>query len=379
MKIAILQRVIPGYRRSLFKSLSNNENHTVKIFIGEDVPNSKVKNNPDLNGINFKKCKTLFFKINKRTLVYHFDLIKNLIEYKPDVIICEGESHFIGYLQAFYYKMFYNKHVKLIHWCFISLPGEDVNNKNIRSYIKSYFRKRFDGFLVYSNYSKNCLLNYGIKESKVHVSVNVGDVVNHMLKSDLITEPKNIIKQKLFSNTNYNVLYLGTLDANKKPDLILEVALLAKNDKINFIILGEGPLQEDLIKTSKVHYLNNVKIPGKITTDLPLYCYASDILIVPGRGGIVISEAMSYKLPVIVHQCDGTEYDLVIDGVTGFILNNSSPNEFYKKIKYLADNPSISNNMGIMGRNTIEKNYNTENMVKAIINACLSFNNQNLN
>ena len=38
---------------------------------------------------------------------------------------------------------------------------------------------------------------------------------------------------------------------------------------------------------------------------------SADVVVVPGRGGIVISEAMVHGVPVIVHQADGTEYELV--------------------------------------------------------------------
>jgi uncharacterized protein YnzC (UPF0291/DUF896 family) len=64
LKIAITQRVIPGYRRALFKKLSETENIDFKIFIGDDVPNTKVKSSKDLSGINFTKIKTKFIKNN---------------------------------------------------------------------------------------------------------------------------------------------------------------------------------------------------------------------------------------------------------------------------------------------------------------------------
>ncbi len=242
MKIAILQRVIPGYRRALFKELSSNEFNEIKLFIGDDIPNSKVKNSKDLSGINFVKSKTSFINLKKRVLVWHTDLITNLVFFKPDVIICEGESHFLGYLQAIIYKLIYNRKVKLIHWCFISLPGENIYNNNIRHFIKAFFRNFFNGFLVYSTFSKNCLIKLGQPPEKIFVSTNVGDVVTHINKCDAIFESKEDIRNTLkIPKNHFTVLYLGTLDANKRPDIIPDIAELAKFDNINFLILGDGP------------------------------------------------------------------------------------------------------------------------------------------
>ena len=54
-----------------------------------------------------------------------------------------------------------------------------------------------------------------------------------------------------------------------------------------------------------------------------VYCKA-DIVYVPGRGGMIISEAMAFACPVILHEADGTEYDLVINGKTGFRIKKDA-------------------------------------------------------
>ena len=46
-------------------------------------------------------------------------------------------------------------------------------------------------------------------------------------------------------------------------------------------------------------------------------------MIVPGRGGMNISESLAFGLPVIVHQADGIEYDLIKNGRNGFIIEDN--------------------------------------------------------
>ena len=55
MRIAVLQRVIPSYRIELFSELTHQTDIDVKLFIGEGVPKTKVKNSPDLNSIDYIK------------------------------------------------------------------------------------------------------------------------------------------------------------------------------------------------------------------------------------------------------------------------------------------------------------------------------------
>ena len=93
---------------------------------------------------------------------------------------------------------------------------------------------------------------------------------------------------------------------------------------------------------------------------------AADVFVLPGRGGMVISEAMAHGLPVIVHQADGTEIDLVQDGVTGYRLESASPEAICAALKKLSESPSEAASMGIAGQLAVEQNYTLDNMAQRI-------------
>lgn len=368
MRVAILQRVCPSYRVPLFENLSQNSNITFKLFIGRDLPHSKVKNSNDLSKIKHNKLKSIFFKIRGHYFPIHLNLIKNLFIFKPDIIICEGESNFINYLQAFIYKFLFKPKIKLVHWCFISLPGESIENKRFIYFLKSITRKYFDAFLVYSNFSRNKLLELNKKTiDKIYVATNVGNT-NHFLKlSESIKEHKSILRKKLNIRDSFTVLYLGTLDRNKRPDILINLASIGELEAINFLFLGNGELYNELLflKTSK--NLENVYLPGKVHDNLGQYIKASDVLLVPGRGGIVISEAMAFSLPVVVNKCDGTEYDLIQNNINGLILESDQLENFKNAILYLQTNPSLCTRMGEISKNIIVNKYNTNYMANSII------------
>jgi glycosyltransferase involved in cell wall biosynthesis len=369
LKLVILQRVCPTYRTALFKNLCTEPSCHVTLVIGEDVPNSKVRSTNNLNGINIRKLKTRFLKVGHRTLTWHIGLINELRMLKPDVILCEGESHFIGYLQAIFYKLLYRKETALIHWCFISLPGEPLIKPGLGTGLKRFFRKYFDAFLLYSSYSKERLIELGVKPEKAFIATNVGDVKKFITNSDSLHETPQEARRKLGLPERFTVLYTGTLDMNKRPDMMLDLSKTLDKEKFTFVLLGSGVMLEPLKKRVRDERLQNVFLPGRVEEDLFLYYRASNTLLIPGRGGIVISEAMSFGLPVIVHQADGTEYDLAKNNETGIHLQNGNLEDFKQALLRLQGNPELYQAMRKKSRQLVEACYTTDNMVKQIFEA----------
>lgn len=372
MKVAILQRVCTSYRVPLFQELSTDKDIDFRLFIGRDVPKSKVKNAPDLKGINIIKLKSVFIKLRGHFFPIHTNLIKKLYEFNPDVIICEGESNIFGYFQAILYKFLFNREVKLVHWCFIALPGEDLSKKLIIGHLKAFFRKFFNAFLVYSSYSKMRLIQLGdVSEEKIFVATNVGNVEKMVKAYEKIDTSKSISRERLNLTDNFTVLYLGTLDENKKPNLILEIAKIDAMSEFNFVIAGEGILYDQLKSDIISNQLKNVHLVGKITNDLYQYLNTADLLIIPGRGGIVISEALAFGFPVLVHQADGTEYDLIINGETGLILNRGDIEDFKNGILYFSNlTLEQKDSMSDTCRKLVTDKFNSVNMINQIKVMC---------
>lgn len=370
IKLAILQRVCTGYRIPLFTQLSANQDIDLTLFIGEDIPNSKVRSGAELSDVKARKMKTRFIRLGSRILPWHVGLVSELRKLKPDVILCEGESHFIGYLQAMLYKCMFGRRVALMHWCFISLPGwVIIGGSGHRAKIKQFFRRFFSAFVVYSSYSAECLMKLGQPEEKIFTATNVGNTQQFIKQADLLKESVADAREKLAIPDRFTILYVGTLDSNKRPDVMLDLARVCDSDMFNFVLLGSGDLLEEFRERVIQERLSNVFLPGRVSDELPRYFRAANVFLLPGRGGIAMSEAMAHGLPVIVHQGDGTEYDLVRDEVTGSHLTVGDLNDFKNAIERLQSNPELCRNMGSSGRKLIETCLNTENMVEQIVRA----------
>ncbi len=368
-KCLVLQRVIPAYRVAVFRKLTSRIDLDVSIVIGDDLKESKAKNAVDLSGIKITRLPARAFTFFGRVFTIHKGLIWHLIKSKPDVILCEAESHFVAYWIAIFFKLFFSRNTKLILWCFYALPGITTERTPIHSGIKVIGRSFFDGFISYTTYGKNSLISKGINNQDICVAVNVCDTA-HFLALDLrLTLSKEGAKEFLGVAGKFVVTYIGTLDEVKRPDLLLEICKVLNNENVHFQIVGGGPLEHSLKMQVQNEGLDNINLTGKVGDDLPVYYRASDIVIVPGRGGIVISEAMCFGVPVIVHQADGVEYDLVIDNFTGNILRTGSANEFASEIYRLMQQPDLLVEMGNNAKMLISNKLNTESMCHSIVQA----------
>ena len=105
----------------------------------------------------------------------------------------------------------------------------------------------------------------------------------------------------------------------------------------------------------------------------------SDIFVFPTyyhneTFGLVNLEAMQYALPVIATN-EGGIGDIVIDKVTGFIIDQQDPDALAAKIEMLIKDPSLACRMGSEGRKRYESLYTIshfENRLNDILQDAIS-------
>ena len=286
--------------------------------------------------------------------------------------MCEAESHFIGYISAIIYKLLFSPKTKLLMWCFYALPGISRDRTFIHRIVKTIGRQFFDGFISYSTFGKNYLVSKGFNKDHITVAVNVCDTQHFLELDSKLSLKKTAAKDILGVSSKFIVSYIGTLDKVKRPDLLLEISKILDEKTFHFFIIGSGPMQDDLIRN--VHQDGiSIVLTGRLGIELPLHYRASDIVIIPGRGGIVISEAMCFGVPVIVHQADGVEYDLIIQDQTGIILGSGSARDFAIEIERLSNKPKLLTQMGEKARSFVTEINNSENMAGLVIQAVKRF------
>lgn len=365
-KVVILYRVIQHYRAPFFELLSNDKDINLTVIHGPDFKKTKVVSNK--NDKNFNSKKIFSIKLKYKTINGHGYmpispfLLLELLKLKPDVIISEGASNLFNAVQGFIYCRIYKK--KFIWWSL----GKIQNRK------KSMLRMIFDRFIHYIEKNSSSIITYssigmkyfqslGIKKEKIFKAVNVVDTDSIISKLNFKIKKNSPIYK---SNYKFKIIFVGALIKEKNIDSLLRALAIINNfnESMELIIVGDGPYKSELIKLKKYLKLENVNFVGSQFDNIDYYWRSADLFVLPGLGGLAISEAMCYSLPIICSIGDGCEVDLV-NKKNGIIEKDMTPENIAKHIKHLMNQDLKS--MGKESLRIILEKYNTKNYVKKII------------
>lgn len=187
-----------------------------------------------------------------------------------------------------------------------------------------WFIPRFDAYLAVGKRNREYYLYYGAEPDKVFFSPHCVD--NHYFShSRNILKPRKAkLRQELGIPQEALVfLFVGKLIPRKKPGDFLAALELAvkKVSNIHGLVVGDGPLRQELRKYAKQHGLPVTFTGFMNQRSLPEVYAVSDVLTLVSKDretwGLVVNEAMASELPVIVSREAGCQPDLVSPGETG--------------------------------------------------------------
>ncbi len=175
-------------------------------------------------------------------------------------------------------------------------------------------------------------------------------------------------------NDSFRILFCGRLIPLKGPDLVIKILNILVNERkianIKLSIIGTGPMLEELIKlVDDLKLIKEVEFLGALSQENVLKeMENSNAFLMPGiydshsgraeTQGLVIQEAQSMELPVLVSDVGGMKYGIQ-DGVTGYVINEGDIFEFSNKIEYLLENLDDRKKIGKAGRRFVVENYDS--------------------
>ena len=151
---------------------------------------------------------------------------------------------------------------------------------------------------------------------------------------DLLNFPKNRNVKQL-----NNIVFLGSLIIRKKVDEVLKLASYFQ--ELNFHIVGDGPLKENLMLSTS----SNVKFHSNIMPhDLNEFLLSMDLLFLPSRSeGFpkVILEAAASGVPSLVYSDYGAN-EWINNYINGFVVKSYT--EVVNLIQQLIKSPILLQN-----------------------------------
>ena len=161
-------------------------------------------------------------------------------------------------------------------------------------------------------------------------------------RTHVIGMEKTAIRARLGIETERMVLMCcGYLIQRKRIDLIISaISHLPVSSRPLLLVVGMGPLADTLALQAKTSGVPIHFAGFKQQLELAIHYFAADALVLASEDdpwGLVVNEAMSAGLPVIVSDACGAALDLVHEGVNGFVFQNRNNVALSKAIERLFD------------------------------------------
>ncbi len=329
--VVIVQRIFAIYRKSIFDNISAKFN----LLVLHNQNNSGIK---QISTNYSKKIRSI--EIFKKSYLFPF---QKILKFKADVIIHENSIGILSLIPTIIFSKIFKK--KIILW------GHGYNHfkgfkpeKNIGDKIRLLLMKKADACLFYGYEGKKSISKY-INEKKLFVAPNTLDTENlKKLNALLQLEDISKLKKELNYNNKFNILFVGRLIKDKKPEDLINFYLIFKekfNLDIGIHIIGNGEELHSIKKMiSENHISENFYIHGEIFDDniISKYIFSSDLMFIPGYLGLSINHAFAFGCPVISFKSmsHSPEVEYIIQNKTGYLAKENDFNELTDWVyKYL--------------------------------------------
>ena len=168
----------------------------------------------------------------------------------------------------------------------------------------------------------------------------------------------------------------GRINRWKGQKLLVDAAAIVHKEcpDVIFEIAGETYQGEDQIKADLESYItkkkleNTVRLLGQIN-DMESFYLSLDVFILPSIQpepfGLVVIEAMEYKLPVVATNHGGPT-EIITDGQDGYLVDYRNAQEMAKRIIELVKNEELRKRMGEFGLKKKRAQFSVSAMVQGI-------------
>lgn len=372
------------YKVHLFKALTNQPNFTLDVMYYSNRGFVSKKNKylkyvpawdiPLLEGYKSEFLPNLVDEENwKIPYVQPFinpALVKRLQSGNYDAIIIHSYLYPSDWLAFWTAK---KEHIKVLFYGDM-YPRQPVSTSQriVRSLLHRRMIHGADACLAIGSLARQVFLEeYEVPAERIFLAPYTVDNEFFALEAERLRVNKEQIKIELgIASQDPVVLCVAAMVPKKRqPDLIEALAML--NRPCQLILVGHGPLLEQVQEVC-LQLLPNTLLTGFINqSELPRYYAIADVFVLPSQWeefGLVVNEAMCAHLPVITSDRVAAAFDLVREGENGFTFPVGNIPALAAKLDYLLTNPDVRIRFGQRSFEIIQ-GWNVNHTVAGIINA----------
>ena len=177
-------------------------------------------------------------------------------------------------------------------------------------------------------------------------------------------------KDKKTDKDTYKILSIGRLSYQKDHKTLIKAFNLLSNDfpKWKLEIVGDGLLKKELVKLINKLNLSGKVFINEITSEIWSFYKESDLFVLPSKYesfGLVVAEAMTFKLPVIgFRNCLGIN-KLIVHNETGLLIESgfNRVESLSEGMRELMSSKLIRKKFGFAGQKYINSYYSKKYII----------------
>jgi len=182
-------------------------------------------------------------------------------------------------------------------------------------------------------------------------------------------EGKDIIRKRFNIQTRFVVAMVATFSKKKDYKTYIEAAnkVLEKKNEVTFLCIGDGDYSE---LKKKVYKYNRDKILflGKQlhVESIMNICDIGVLMTNPKHGEGISNSILEFNalgIPVVASEGQGT-FEIIENGVTGFLVKPGSPENLSERIIYLLENGGICKKLGMEAKEKVIKKFGISRMIE---------------
>lgn len=353
-RLGVQQRVLPAYRVDFFDMLSDACQGGLNVFAGQPRPEEALGASGFLKRSGYTPAKNRHIGRGALYLCWQGGLLDWLEDWQPSVLVAEANPRYTSTPAAM--RWMHARKRPVIGWGL----GAPAGSAFWRMFWRKRFLGGFDALLTYSQTGAAQYREMGFPAERIFVAPNaVSPKPTHPLPE----------RSAEFRNGRAEILFVGRLQQRKRLEVLLRAcAALSDELRPRLRIVGEGPVRAELEALAAQVYPAAEFAGEQHGTDLEAYFRSADLFVLPGTGGLAVQQAMSFGLPVMVAEADGTQADLVREE-NGWILPPGDESALIDCLKTALSSSLRLREMGAASYRIVLQEKNLENMVDVFARA----------
>lgn len=358
-RLAIQQRVLPFYRAPFFDTLAKGCPGGLELFGGLPRSSEAIVTVDHLDVARLIPARNVHLLQGSQYMCLQPGFIHWLERFQPDALIIEANPRYLSTPAAI--RWMQSRRKPVIGWG-LGAPVIKGSLGSFRVRSREKFLNQLDAMIAYSQQGAEEYAACGIPPSKIFVAPNSASFRPENLPPE---RPSNWVGRP-------RILFVGRLQSRKRLDLLFDAcAALPENLRPDITVVGDGPDRAWLDKIAAEKYPSTEFVGMKTGSELVPFYQQADLFVLPGTGGLAVQQAMSFGLPVIVAEGDGSQRQLVRPG-NGWLVTPGSLTDLTRTLTIALTDTAELRKKGIESYRIVRDEINIEKMVEVFLIAIRS-------